>query len=282
MTISSANTEQHAYWNGVHGQRWADDPVGRDRIIAPVADVVLAAADLRAGDDVIDIGCGCGATSLDAARAVTGTGSVLGIDLSRPMLAIARDRAVRARLTNTTFVPSDAQTHDLAEASFDAAISRFGTMFFDDPAAAFTNVARSLRAGGRLAIATWQPLVANDWLLIPGVALLDYGSLPETAPGPGMFAQSEPDTITSVLAASGFDEIAVDPVTVTLVLGADPDAATAHLADTSVGRTVLETIPEHVRPTALDAVRAVLAQHAGPAGVSLGAAIWMTTARRAG
>lgn len=250
-------------------------------MLAAVVGPVLAAADPGAGEAVIDIGCGCGATSLAAAQAVTERGSVLGVDLSGPMLAVARDRAARAGLTNAAFVQADAQTHELGEATFDAAISRFGTMFFDDPAAAFANIARSLCAGGRLAIATWQPLVANDWLMIPGAALLDYGAQPETAPGPGMFAQSDPDTITNVLAASGFDEIAVGPAIVPLVLGADPDAATAYVADTTIGRAFLETIADNTRPAALDAVRTALAEHAGPDGVTLGGAIWMTTARRA-
>lgn len=152
-------------------------------------------------------------------------------------------------------------------------------MFFDNPVAAFTNIATSLRRGGRLCIATWQPLLANDWLTFPGAALLSYGTLPDTGgPGPGMFAQSDPDVVEAVLTRSGFTETDVRPIIVPLHLGADPDEATAHLADTGVGRAVLATIPDDEQPAALDAVRAILADNVGADGVSLAGAILITVA----
>jgi hypothetical protein len=145
----------------------------------------------------------------------------------------------------------------------------------------FANIARALRDGGRLHIATWQPLSANDWLTIPGAALLAYGSMPEGADapyGPGMFAQSDPAVIASTLTAAGFDEIDIVPRTPTLHLGATSSEAATHLAETGPGRAVLETVPEAKRPRAIAAVKDVLAEHLTPRGVELSGAIWLTTA----
>jgi SAM-dependent methyltransferase len=274
-----ANTDQYTAWNGESGQRWSADADRRDRIMAPIADSLLEAARLSPGDRVLDISCGCGATTVAAARAVAPTGEVHGVDLSTPMLGVALQRAHAAGLTNARFEQADAQTHRLSREAFDVAISRFGTMFFADPGAAFANLAPALRPDGRLCIATWQPLDTNDWLAIPGAALLNHGSLPETT-GPGMFSQSDPSDITATLGAAGFAAVDVTPVAVVLNLGPDPRAAADYLADTGIGRAVLDTVPEPDKPAALAAVRAALAEHHTPRGVELGAAIWITTATR--
>jgi ubiquinone/menaquinone biosynthesis C-methylase UbiE len=273
------NADQHAAWNGDSGHRWVADAERRDRVMAPIAEAVLRAADLREGDQVLDVGCGCGATTLAAATAVAPGGHVVGIDLSGPMLELARTRAADQGVPNVTFLHGDAQTHPLPAGRFVVVISRFGTMFFDDPVAAFANVAAALSPGGRLCLATWQPLDANDWLTVPGAALLRYGELPETAPGvPGAFAQSDPEAVTSTLHRAGFTEVGFDPVSITLTLGRDPADATDYLANTGVARAVLATIPDEQHPAALDAVRTVLAEHTDAAGVHLGAAIWIITA----
>lgn len=279
----SANADQYAAWNGESGRRWTADPDRRDRMVATVADALLAAAGLTPGERVLDIGCGCGAPTLAAAGHVAPAGVAQGIDLSEPMLDVARRRSELAGVTNVRFEHGDAQTDPLPVGFFDVAISRFGTMFFADPVAAFANVARALRTGGRLCIATWQPLAANDWLTIPGAALLRYGSLPDLTDGPGMFAQSEPDVVVATLTAAGYEAIVLAPAQVTLRLGADPLEVVEHLADIGPARVVLDTIPEPDRPAALDAVRSVLAEHHSPdGGVQLDAAIWITTASKAG
>jgi ubiquinone/menaquinone biosynthesis C-methylase UbiE len=197
-----------------------------------VADALLAAAHLTPGEAVVDIGCGCGATTLGAARAVGSAGSAYGIDLSEPMLGVARRRAETSGLSNITLVQGDVQIHRFP-ARVDAAISRFGTMFFADQTAALANIRRGLRPRGWLCLATWQPLVANDWLTIPGAALLRYGSLPGAeASGRGMFAQSDAESVTATLHAAGYADPQFEPVELTLALGADPNEAVDYLAGT--------------------------------------------------
>ena len=276
--MTAANHTQHEAWNGDSGHRWAADADRRDAVLAPVADALLAAARLSPGDDVLDVGCGCGVTTLAAARAVT-PGTSTGVDLSGPMLDLARHRA---NDKSVIFLQADAQTHRFEAEAYDIVISRFGTMFFDNPLAVFTNLALAMRPHGRLCLVTWQPLIANDWLLIPGTALLRYGSLPDADEGgPGMFARPSRHREDRLLTEAGYDEVALESVTVELSLGASPAEATDYLADSGVGRAVLDAVSDHDRPAALEAVRAVLADHTDDTGVHLGASVWLITATTA-
>jgi ubiquinone/menaquinone biosynthesis C-methylase UbiE len=275
-----ANVECFEAWNGDSGERWADDADRRDRVLAPIAEVLSQASNLVPGERVVDIGCGCGTTTLDAARAVGPDGRVCGLDLSAPMLDVARRRLEASGLGNAEFVQGDAQTHAFTGVA-DVAISRFGTMFFADPVAAFANIGSALRSGGRGCFVTWQPLAANEWLTVPGAALLRYGTIPETvASGPGMFGQSDPDAVTAVLHAAGYRAVDLVPMTVPLVLGADALDATDYLARSGIGRAVLETVPDDRRDEAIDAVRALLEEHTGTAGVVLDGAIWVVNGER--
>jgi ubiquinone/menaquinone biosynthesis C-methylase UbiE len=275
----TANRDQFEAWNGDSGRRWVAGADRRDAVLAPIADLIGHHADIRPGESVLDIGCGCGATTIAAATATGPGGAVTGLDLSAPMLNLARHRAAQAGLRHLRFIQGDAQTESIGQ-TVDIAISRFGTMFFADPAAAFGNIARHLRPGGRLCITTWQPLASNEWLVVPGAALLEYGTLPATGPdAPSMFAQSNPDSVHTVLAAAGFTNINLDRQTLTLRFGTTIEEAVAYLADSGPGRAVLDTIPDNQRPAALDAVRTALAGHTDKRGVHLSAAIWIITGR---
>ena len=278
MTI--ANTAQFESWNGESGTRWVARADERDLVLAPVAEALLAAADPSPGQRVLDVGCGCGATTLAAAARVGRTGSVTGLDLSGPMLEVARGRAHSSEATNATFTQGDAQSHAFDEASFDLVISRFGTMFYAEPVTAFTNFRSALRPGGRLTIATWQPLTDNDWLMVPAAALLDHTTAPAASTeGPGMFAQSDPDVVHATLGAAGFAEIRVEAVEVTFTLGPTLDAAVDYLADTGPGRLLLDTIPEGgAREAALSDVRASLVDHTRDGQVVLAGGILIATA----
>ena len=149
----SANVAQHDAWNGDGGRRWVATADRRDEVLGPVADALLAAAIPAEGDRVLDVGCGCGVTTLLAGRAVGATGAATGIDLSEPMLDVARAGADDAR--NVRFLQADAQTHMFDAAAFDLVISRFGSMFFDDPVRAFANLADAMKTRGPNG--AWQP-----------------------------------------------------------------------------------------------------------------------------
>lgn len=274
-----ANRDQYNAWNGENGQRWVADADRRDSALAPIGDLLIDNSNIHAGDRILDIGCGCGATTLAAATRVGTHGHVVGLDLSEPMLSIAEHRALQAATTNVAFVHGDAQTHQL-EQVFDHVISRFGTMFFDDPIAAFTNIARDLAPDGRVRIVTWQPLEANEWLTVPGAALLPYASAPDLGQaGPGMFAQSDPETIRPVFRQAGLGDTTVTPHTLALTFGSTVEEAVGYLADAGPGRALLDTVPPDRLDEALASVRETLADHVTLEGVQLDAAVWIIEAR---
>jgi SAM-dependent methyltransferase len=165
--MSIANTAQSEHWNTGEGiNHWIANHARYDRMHAPFTTLILGAADPQPGDRLLDVGCGCGGTTLAAARLIA-PGQATGLDLSGPMLAQARADADAAGLANVVFEQGDAQVHELEPAGFDAVISRFGVMFFEDPVAAFANIRSATRSGGRLVFVCWQPLAANQWLLLP-------------------------------------------------------------------------------------------------------------------
>ena len=168
---------------------------------------------------ILDVGCGSGTTTLAAAASAE---RVVDVDLSQPLVELARRRAQAARITNAEFVIADAQTHDFVAGTFDLLISQFGLMFFDDPVRAFTNIRHALTTDGRAAFVCWQGLHANEWLMLIADAVRRHAELPEFGGqirGPGMFALCRPDEITTLLGAAGFDQVECDSYTPTILLG---------------------------------------------------------------
>jgi SAM-dependent methyltransferase len=280
--MSIANTAQAEHWNtGAGAAHWIRNREQYDRMLRPFADLILQAAALRPGQQVLDVGCGFGVTTLAAARLVD-PGSAVGVDLSSPMLALARERAAGSGLRNVSFQHGDVQVHPFGPARFDVVISRFGVMFFEDPVAAFTNIRPAVRPGGRLVFVCWQPLAGNDWLLVPGAALAehvppgDFG----TADGPGMFAFADQNLVYEILAGAGWTAIQITPQQVTLLVGGggSVDDTTEFLRTATIGRTMLEGADEATTERALTAVRAALARHADAEGVHLGAGVWLVQA----
>ena len=215
----NANRQQSEAWNGAEAVHWVDHADRYDRQLAPFADALLERVQLEPRHAVLDVGCGCGATTLTAARRA---GAALGVDISEPLLEIATDRARAASVDNADFVMADAQTYAFTEGAFDVAISQFGLMFFDDPVSTFSNLRRALVPGGSAAFVCWQGLEANEWVSIVGHAVAQHATLPTLggqARGPGMFALENPDENAALLDAAGFTKIEIDPISPTVLLG---------------------------------------------------------------
>jgi SAM-dependent methyltransferase len=280
------NSDQREAWNGESGDTWVRTQEEHDATLEPWARVLAEAAGVRPGERVLDVGCGCGATTLAAATSSGPDGAAVGLDLSEQMLARARELAEAAGIANARFVAGDAQVDDLAADAppYDVVISRFGVMFFDDPVAAFANMARATRPGGRLAMVVWAPLSEQEWLLVPGGAALPHlGFLDVGAEGgPGMFALSEPDRITEVLGAAGWSEVAAESRRHPMPIGGPGgvDDAVTYLLSTGPGRALFAGADPDAAERALKAIREALAPHLTPTAVELDGAVWAVTARR--
>jgi SAM-dependent methyltransferase len=281
--VTIANPEQAEHWNGEEAEHWVAHQARYDQMLAPFVDMLLEGGALGTGDEVLDVGCGCGATTLATARAVT-PAPVLGVDLSAPMLARARSAATAAGLTNALFEQADVQVHAFPDEAFEAVISRFGIMFFSDPVAAFANLHRAAKANGRLAFVCWQELAANEWLLVPGAAITKHVPLPDLgAPGsPGMFAFSDPARVQTTLSESGWRDIAVTPRHTPILVGGGGtlDEAIEFLRTGSMGRTMLGSAEPDVAAHAIEAVHLALSPHTTDDGVRLDAAVWLVSAHR--
>lgn len=280
MTATIVNTEMQAAWDGDEGQDWARDWQHYDRAARGYHLRLLEAVGVSAGDRVLDIGCGNGEVTRDAARAATG-GSALGVDLSSQMIAKAEELAKAEGLTNAAFERADAQVHPFAPDAHDVVVSRFGAMFFADPVAAFTNLARTTRPGGRLVLVSWQELAENAWLQAIRGALAMGRELPAPPTGaPGPFGLADPSAVQAVLESAGFDDISCEAVREPLWAGADAEDAFGFLSRTGVAKGLLGGLGPADQERALDALRTTLAAHEGPDGVQLGSAAWLFVARR--
>jgi SAM-dependent methyltransferase len=274
------NIDQAEAWDGPEGEHWALHHERFDATISPHHGVLITAAAFAPGERVLDIGCGNGLTSRDAARAVGPGGAVLGVDLSGPMLAVAEQLAKEEGLDNVRFERGDAQVHSFAPEGYDLAISRFGVMFFLDPVAAFTNIASALRPGGRAAFLVWQSVAANEWVSAMREALAVGRDLPLPPPGvPSPFSLADTDFTRHVLTEAGFTDIAFAESTPPWRLGSDADDAYGFVTGLHVIKMMLEDLDDALRAQALDNLRATAAEHETPDGVFFGSAAWVVTAR---
>lgn len=278
VTVDASNATQFASWDGEGGAFWAVHADRFDEGVAAYRDRFLAAAAIEETATVLDVGCGSGRMALDAARRAT-AGSVLGVDLSTEMLRLARRRAEREHVTNVTFEQADAQIHPFPAGAFDVAVSQHGVMFFGDPVAAFTNLARALRPGGRIALLTWQPFERNEWLQAFFVCLAagrDIAVPPSDAPSP--FALSDPDRIRSLLNAAGFCDVQMEGLAEPMYFGRDPDDAFRFVSAQHAG--LVRDLSPGAKSRALDDLRANLAKHHTERGVRYDSAAWLIQGRR--
>ncbi|MFJ3913531.1 ubiquinone/menaquinone biosynthesis C-methylase UbiE [Streptomyces sp. 2132.2] len=278
LRTDPSNADQARAWDGQEGAYWAEHADRFDRAVRAYRPAFLAAADVSAGDRVLDIGCGTGETTRDLARQAAG-GRALGVDLSAAMLRVARRRAAAEALSNADFVQADAQIHAFPAAAFDVAVSRSGTMFFADPVAAFRNIGDALRPGGRLVQMVWRPLADNEWFLSLTRALALGRPMPApAADAPGPFSLSDPARVRTVLGAAGFTDVRLDPGSEAMWFG--EDAADAERFTLGMLGWMLDDLDEQDRRRAVDALRATLAAHDSDTGVLYASAAWIIRASR--
>ena len=274
------HANQIAYWNGAGGDHWVERQELTDRVLAPVAEIVLARAVAQPGERVIDVGCGCGVTTLALADQVEPGGAVLAADVSAPMLARAEQRL--GGRAGVSFVCADAALHPFAPAAADLLFSRFGVMFFGDPAAAFANLRRGLKPGGRVVFACWRQPSENPWMMVPlQAAYLHVPRLPKPGPeDPGPFSFGDPERVKRILDEAGFRAVALEPIDLRLDLasGGGLDAAVAYTLDIGATSRALDGASDAVRAAVAGSVRDTLAPFADGGKVPLDAAIWIVTA----
>ncbi len=269
------HAQQLAYWNGPAVTRWVTKQEQMDAALAPVADAAITLAAVQPGERVLDIGCGSGATSMALARLVGPTGQVTGLDVSGPMIELARKRSVG--MGNLDWLLADAAAHDFQPGSTDLLFSRFGVMFFGDPVAAFANLRRALRTGGRLVFACWRPLIENPWMLLPlQVVQTLVPSVPRPGPDePGPFAFADPERVTHILTTAGFSSPRYIRFEIAMVLGTSLDDAAEQATSMGAASRALQEQPEAVVEVAREAVRAALVPHFESGRVTLPGAIWL-------
>lgn len=213
---SPANRDQAAHWNDLAGRTWAELQEVIDRVLAPFVPFVIDEIGPIDGGRVLDVGCGAGVLTLAAAKAAGPTGGCLGVDISAPLVEAATARAARDGVANADFLEADAQTHRFDPQGFDAIVSRFGVMFFEDPVAAFRNLHAAARPGAKLACIAWRGPAENDFMTAGGrAAAVLIPDFPKPAQdGPRQFAFADADRVCSILDASGWQDQAMRPIDV--------------------------------------------------------------------
>jgi SAM-dependent methyltransferase len=278
---AGVNAEQRRNWNELSGPAWVAEAEQIGAQIRPFGLPALARIEAAAGHRVLDVGCGGGETTLALAELVGSTGSVLGVDVSRPLLDHALGAAKSAGMTHVSFTLADAQTAELPEASFDRLFSRFGVMFFQDPLAAFTNLRKALKHDARMAFVCWRSMEVNPWMRVPLVAASAHVELPRPEPhAPGPMAFADEARTRGILEGAGFREVAFEVVDAPMNVGgglASLDATVAFMTRIGPAAGVLRQAAPEARAAAIESIRAALSPYLGPTGVVMPASVWLVT-----
>ena len=269
--------DQAAYWNGPGGKMWLGAYDRIQRGIAGFSQIALDAANARAGERVLDVGCGTGGTTAELARAVGASGHVLGVDISEALIGAARAQ----RLANATFEVGDAATWRFEPGALDLVFSRFGVMFFADPVAAFQNMRRALKPSGRLVFLCWRTPAENPWGAVPMRAAQPFLP-PMERPGPedpGQYSFGDRARVERILGGAGLTSVSIEPVDLMLNQGRDVADVMERIGEFGpLARAFKEASPEQVGK-AKAAVAEALEPHATPEGVKLAGACWLVRAR---
>jgi SAM-dependent methyltransferase len=276
---TALHAEQRAFWNGPAVMRWITKQEQMDTALAPVAEATITLAAVQPGERVMDIGCGTGATSMALAQLVGKRGHVTGIDVSAQMIELARRRS--GKTGNLDYLLADAAAEQFPS-PFDLLFSRFGVMFFGDPVAAFTNLRRALKPGGRLVFACWRPIGENPWMLVPLQAVQPLvPPMPRPGPNdPGPFAFGDTEKVARILTDSGFAAPRITPFDLPMLLGTSLDEATEQATSMGAASRALKEQPEEIVAAAGKAVHAALAPHFKSGKVALPGAVWLVESSR--
>jgi len=276
----AGDADQCAYWSGPGGRRWTGAAETPDAVFAPIAAMLYARARVAPGERVIDVGCGCGGTTLEIAARVGVAGRVVGLDISAPIIARARERA--GATSAVEFILADAALHRFAPAWANLTFSRFGVMFFADPVLAFANLRKGLARGGRMVFACWREPKLNPWQMIALKAACKHAPrLPDVGPeDPGPFSFANEGRVRRILGDAGFERVALTPVDLELDIAAGRgfEAALATSLHIGAAARALEGQSDDVRAAAAAEIRAALAPHRRGQSLPLGAAIWIVEA----
>ncbi len=280
----TANAAMGQYWNEVAGPRWVGRQAIQEARNVEMLEQLLAAAQAKPGERVLDIGCGTGVTTEPFAIAIGPAGHVTAVDISRPMLDAARQRIEGRGLANVTLLLADAQVHGFAPGSFDLLTSRLGVMFFADPAAAFRNLFAALHPGGRLVMAVWATIAESLHQSLPlEVAVRHLGApAPQPAHAPGPNAYGDRDYLRGILDSAGFAEIAIEPRHF-LVHGETAAATAEHAGQFGAVQRLMDEkgADAATRAAILNDIAAAFAPHDSADGVRLPATFLLVTARKA-
>jgi SAM-dependent methyltransferase len=274
----AGNDDQIAYWNGPTGEKWAKYQSEMDRNLADATAGLLKLAAPQPGERVLDVGCGAGETSWRIAEMVGPGGAVLAVDISQPLLAQARGRA---HAKNVRFEEADASVYPF-KPDYDLIFSRFGVMFFDDPAAAFANIRKAAARKARLAFVCWRPVQENEWTMLPMAAAKPL--LPEQPPAdpnaPGPFAFADPQRVKTILTQAGFGDIRIEKLDGVMDLGPSAEHAGFQMTNLGPVSRALRDESEETRAKVLTAVTAAFVQFQKPGqSIAPGIACWLVSAR---
>lgn len=277
--MSVANEDQSKLWNGTAGKAWVEMQELLDRMFRPLEDLLVQAVAARGGGRVLDVGCGTGSTTLAIGRALGDQVDCTGVDISEPMIALARQRAEQEGLT-VNFVRADAQAHDFDPASFDVIVSRFGVMFFDDPVQAFSRLRHAASAGAELRLLAWRSAAENPFMTTAERAAAPLlPNLPaRRQDAPGQFAWADPDRVAAILADSGWEQAGIRPLNMVCTMPAS--ALVRYLSWLGPVGALLQNADEATRDHIISTVRTAFEPYVQAGDVRFTAACWMVTARR--